>query len=60
MISAFNDFNEHMAVMPAKSDNCNGTSEEIWTDEEGNTDPYMYWNMTVDFIEKLRKQNDES
>lgn len=59
MISAFNDFNEHLAVMPALSDKCNDKQEEQWRDETGELNPTMYWDMTVEGIRQIRIINGE-
>ena len=59
MVMAFNDFNEHLAVMPADSSGCNDVWEEKWEDENGNIDNYMYWNMTVNGIRQIRIMNGE-
>lgn len=59
MIAAFNDYNEKMAVFPTYTAACEG-GEEQWVDENGNQDPYMYWDMTVDNIQKLRNKNGDT
>lgn len=59
MISAFNDFNEHLALMPAESDQCTSPSEEKWTDETGSLNKTMYWDMTVEGIRQVRAINGE-
>lgn len=59
MVMAFNDFNEHLAVMPADSSECNDVWEEKWEDTNGNLDHYMYWNMTVNGIRQIRIMNGE-
>lgn len=59
MISAFNDFNEKLAVMPADTSECNNNIEEQWRDETGELNNTMYWNMTVEGIRQVRIMNGE-
>ena len=59
MIMAFNDFNEHLAIMPADSSGCNDSNEEIWRDQTGQINNTMYWDMTVESIRQIRIKNGE-
>lgn len=52
MISSLNDYMEDTAIWPTNTANC--TAEEKWSD------PYQYWDMTVDFINQLRTANGDS
>ena len=59
MIMAFNDFNEHLAFMPADSSECDNILEVKWTDETGELNNSMYWDMTVEGIRQIRITNGE-
>ncbi len=52
MISSLNDYMEDTAIWPTNTAKC--TAEEKWSD------PYQYWDMTVDYIEQLRTANGDA
>lgn len=52
MISSLNDYMEDTQVWPTDTSAC--TVEEKWSD------PYQYWNLTVDYIEQLRTANGDN
>ena len=49
MISSLNDYMEDTQIWPTETKDC--TNEEKWSE------PYQYWNMTVDYIKQLRTAN---
>jgi len=53
MIAAFNDYAEDQAVWTAQTDLLTG-SDEKWYDLDGLLHPSMYWDMTKDYISKIR------
>ena len=59
MVVAFNDYNEHLAVFPSESGECNNTTEEQWRNADGELDNDMYWDMTVEGIKEIRRINGE-
>gem|GEM_PF-1584740 len=52
MIAALNDYMEDEAIWPTDTRSC--TVEEKWSN------PYQYWNMTVDYINQLRTANGDT
>ena len=58
VIASFNDYWERTAVWPAKRRNSlcsSGYPEcERWDDITGNENPRMYWNITKEYIRKLK------
>lgn len=61
MIASWNDYNESCAIFPADTSNCTCTQEEQWRDTDGKLDPFLFWNITKESIERLRiKSGDDS
>ncbi len=56
MIVSWNDYNESCCIFPSDTEKCNSVSEEQWTNSEGDLDPFLYWNITKECIEKLRSK----
>ena len=52
MIAALNDYMEDEAIWPTDTRYC--TVEETWSN------PYQYWDMTVDYIDQLRTANGDT
>ncbi|MBR5619843.1 MAG: hypothetical protein IKW76_08905, partial [Clostridia bacterium] len=52
MISSLNDYMEDTAIWPTDTGSC--TVEETWSN------PYQYWDMTVDYIDQLRTANGDT
>lgn len=59
VIQALNDYHECSMIWPSDTSNCDGKNEEKWYNEDGELDPYMYWNMTVEYIKELRKYDND-
>lgn len=57
MISSLNDYMEDTAIWPTDTSEC--TAEEHWT-TDGAEDPDKYWNITVDYITRLRTKNGDA
>jgi hypothetical protein len=55
MIQAFNDYLEESAVWITDTSNLDDTQEK-WTTSDGKPSPSMYWDMTKEYIAKLRNQ----
>lgn len=53
IINSFNEYAEETAVAPADTSLVSGATEP-WIDAAGNLDPFMYWEMTISFIQLLR------
>lgn len=56
---AFNDYNEDLAVFTTDTSKCNPNNDEKWIDETGKENPSMYWDMTIDGINRVRSINGE-
>lgn len=54
IILTFNDFHEETAVFTADTSGCDDYYDDKWIDETGKENPSMYWDMTLDYIKKLR------
>ncbi len=54
VIVALNDYNESLAIFPADTSNCNDKNEEQWRNTKGELDPFLYWNITKEYIAKIR------
>lgn len=59
MIASFNDYCEQTGVWTADSSKCKGEFDEKWTDETGEINNSMYWDMTVEGIKLVRIANGE-
>lgn len=59
MIASFNDYNEQTGVFTADSSSCRDGIEEKWTDETGEINNSMYWDMTKEGINLVRIANGE-
>lgn len=57
MIVAFNDYGEDTAVFTTDTSGCNPAIDEKWIDETGKENPSMYWDMTIDAINRLHSIN---
>lgn len=57
MISSLNDYMEDTAIWPTDTSEC--TVEEHWT-TDGAEDPDKYWDITVDYITRLRTKNGDA
>lgn len=57
MLVAWNDYNESLAIFPTDTSRCNDRNEEQWRNEKGELDPFLYWNITKECIEKLRQMS---
>jgi hypothetical protein len=53
VINSFNEYAEETAVAPADTSQVSGATER-WTDRSGRTNDFMYWDMTVSYIQSLR------
>lgn len=54
LINSFNEYAEHTAIFPAVADADAREGDKWYKDESKVEDPYMYWNMTVDYIQKFK------
>ena len=54
VINSFNEYAERTAVFPAVISDDAREGDKWYTDENRVQDPYMYWNMTVDYIQKFK------
>ncbi len=55
VINSINEYAEHTGVFPAKtSDFPSNYPIEKWLNASGQEDPYLYWNMTIKYIQKYR------
>jgi hypothetical protein len=53
VINSFNEFAEDTSVQPADTSGLDSTSEK-WVNEDGQLDPDMYWEMTVDYVAQYK------
>lgn len=53
IINSFNEYFEETAVAPTDTRNVSGTSEK-WYNSNGVLDPNYYWNLTKDYIKKVK------
>ena len=63
VINSINEYAEHTAIWPADTSAFPTTPAKDkhgyynvvrWVNSEGEEDPYMYWNMTISYIQKYR------
>ena len=55
VINSINEYAEQTAIWPADtSDFPANYGVERWLNKEGQEDPYLYWNMTKEYIQKYR------
>ena len=55
VINSINEYAEQTAIWPADtSDFPANNPVERWLNSEGKEDPYLYWNMTKEYIQKYR------
>lgn len=60
VISSLNDYMEDTAILPTDSLGAVELhKEEVWLNENGEMDPYYYWDMTVEKLAELRKKGGE-
>ena len=57
MITTFNDYNEDSAIFPTDTSGCDNSYEEQWYDETGELNASLYFDITCEAIQKLRKKN---
>lgn len=55
LINSFNEYAERTSIFPAMTEGL--PADDQWSDGTGKLDPYMYWNMTVDYIKKFKAQS---
>lgn len=59
MIVSLNDYNESCGIFPADTSQCDNVTEEQWLNSEGKLDSFLYWDITREYIEKLRQKQNE-
>lgn len=57
IINSFNEYAERTAVFPAVADADAREGDKWYKDESKTEDPYMYWNMTVDYIRQFKSMD---